>query len=82
MYIQGLVTTEGVSRMLALPQGGLRSMFEETSRSIFATPCGDQKEIFSVAVDVRLPPFPSLPLPGPLCVLLKMTEHSALSANF
>lgn len=35
---------------------------------IFTTSCEDQKEILSVAVDVRVPPFPALPLSDPQCI--------------
>lgn len=49
---------------------------------IFATPCGDQKELISVAVDITVPPFPALSLPDPLCAVLKIVQLSAFGANF
>lgn len=48
---------------------------------IFTTPCGGQKEILSVAVDVRVLPFPALPLSDPQGIA-QIMKLSALSDNF
>lgn len=55
-------------------------MFEATSRTDLCH--RDQKELISVAMDVKVPPFPALPLPDSLGAVLKMMEISAFSANF
>lgn len=57
-------------------------MREETSKTDISHPCGNQKEIFSITVNVRVPPFPGLPPPAPVCASLKVMELSTPNANF
>lgn len=58
-------------------------MFEkQLVEQMFATSSRDQKELISVAVDVKVPPFPCPTPPRLSGAALKMMEISAFSANF